>query len=67
MGGERRTGRRNQEDAVQRSTRHHPQQTGVTRTSARATLSPYVLDDIAMTRREFESARGSDVQVIVPR
>jgi hypothetical protein len=46
------------------STRHHPRKRGATRTSAGSLLSPYILDDVAPTRREIEHARRSDVWVI---
>ncbi len=38
-----------------------------TRPSTRVSLSPYVLDDITMTRREFDLARRAPVVVITHR
>jgi len=35
--------------------------------STSAFLSPYFIDDIAITPREFEHSRRSDVMVIAPR
>ncbi len=45
----------------------HHQREDRGRRSARVVLSPYYLDDVAVTRREFEQLRRSDVMVIVPR
>ena len=38
-----------------------------TRPSTRVTLSPYVIDDITTTRREFDLARRTPVVVITHR
>ncbi len=37
------------------------------RGSRRSALNPYLIDDIAMTRRELELARRAAITVVVPR
>ena len=47
--------------------KYHRQHEDKVHRSTRVTLSPYFIDDVAMTPRELEVCRGSDVMVIVPR
>jgi hypothetical protein len=59
------TRRRDKEDAMKYSTGHRVGESVHRSTSV--VLSPYFIDDVAMTPREFEQSRRSDVMVIAPR
>jgi hypothetical protein len=61
----RRTRRLDKEDAMKYSTARRDGERVHRSTSV--VLSPYFIDDVAMTPRELEQFRRSDVMVIAPR
>ena len=58
--------RGHKEDAMRNSSVHQSKAEEVRRSSS-VVINPYFIDDVALTRRELDQLRRSDVMVIVPR